>query len=77
MKTNITLKLDKDLLREIKILAAQEDRSISGLVTETLEELIRRRKGYEAARKRAIARVRNARDLGLMHPVSRDELHER
>jgi len=77
MKTNITLKLDKALLREIKILAAEQDSSISKLLTEKLEEIVRKRKGYEAARKRAIARMRNARDLGWTPPKSRDELHER
>ena len=77
MKTNITLKLDKTLLREVKILAAEKDSSISKLLTEKLEEIVRERKGYEAARKRAIERMRNAKDLGLTPPASRDELHER
>ncbi len=76
-KSNITLKLDRNLLREIKILAAERDSSVSGLLTEKLEEMVRHRKGYEAAARRAIARMRNAKDLGLMRLSSRDELHER
>jgi len=64
MKANITLRLDKALLREVKILAAEQDRSLSGFLIEKLKEIVRERKGYESARKRAIARMRNARDLG-------------
>ena len=31
MKTNVTLKLDADLLREARVVAAEEGRSISAL----------------------------------------------
>ena len=77
MKTNITLKLDSEILREVRILAAQEGSSISGLLATKLEEIIRERKGYASAQKRALARLRKGADLGWMRPGSRDELHER
>jgi hypothetical protein len=77
MKTNITLKLDSAILREIRILAAQEGNSISGLLAEKLEEIIRERKGYARAQRRALARLRQGADLGWVPPASRDELHER
>ena len=77
METNITLKLDKTLLREVKILAAEQQSSISRFLTEKLEEIVRERKGFVAARQRAVTRMRNARDLGFTPPASRDELHER
>jgi hypothetical protein len=77
MKTNITLKLDTDALREARILAAQEGVSISGLLSRTLEEIVRQRKGYDRSRRRAIARLRKGFDLGWTPPRSRDELHER
>lgn len=35
-KTNITLKLDADLPREARIIAAEEGRSVNALVTERL-----------------------------------------
>jgi hypothetical protein len=76
-KANITLKLDRDLLREIRILAAEEDTSISALLTVHLQEIVRNRSGYEEAKKRAIARMRKGYDLGFTPPKSRDELHER
>jgi hypothetical protein len=77
MKTNITLKLDSDILREVRIIAAQEGSSISGLLAAKLEEIVRERKGYTRAKKRALARLRKGADLGWERPSSRDELHER
>jgi hypothetical protein len=77
MKTNITLKLDAALLREIRILAAEEGTSISALLAARLEEIVRQRKTYERARKRALARLREGLDMQWTPPRSRDELHER
>jgi hypothetical protein len=77
MKTNITLKLDTDILREARILAAEEGLSISGLLAAKLDEVVRQRKGYDRSRRRAVARLRKGFDLGWTPPRSRDELHER
>jgi hypothetical protein len=77
MKANITLKLDATLLREIRVLAAEEGTSISALLAARLEQVIRERKTYDRARKRALARLREGLDLQWRPPVSRDELHER
>jgi hypothetical protein len=76
MKANITLKLDVALLREIRIVAAEEGTSISGLLAARLEQIVRERKTYERARKRALARLREGLDLRWTPPRSRDELHE-
>jgi hypothetical protein len=77
MKTNITLKLDSDLLREARVLAAEEGRSISALLAERLESMVRERKAFDKARRRALARLRDGFDLRWTPPKSRDELHER
>jgi Family of unknown function (DUF6364) len=77
MKTNVTLKLDANLLKEARILAAEQGSSISRMLADKLEELVRERAGYERARKRALARLRAGMDLGWTRPDSRDELHER
>ena len=76
-KTNVTLKLDRDLLREVRIMAAEKDTSISALLTVHLQEIVKNRGGYEEARNRAIARMRKGWNLGWQKPKSRDELHER
>jgi hypothetical protein len=77
MKTNVTLKLDTTLLREVRILAAEQDTSISALLAARLEEIVRQRKTYDRARKRALARLREGFDTHWTPPGSRDELHER
>lgn len=77
MKTNITLKLEADLLREARVIAAEEGRSISALLTERLESIVRERKAFDRARRRAVARLRQGLDLQWTPPRSRDDLHER
>jgi hypothetical protein len=77
MKTNVTLKLDADLLREARVVAAEEGRSISALLTDRLESIVRERRAFDKARRHAMARLREGLDLHWSPPKSRDELHER
>ena len=77
MKSNITLRLDAGLIREAKVLAAQRGTSVSRMLAEQLEELVRREKDYGAAKRRALARLEMGFDLGWEPAGSRDELHER
>ena len=77
MRTNVTLKLDADLLREARILAAEQGSSISALLAEQLDTLIRERKAFDKARRRALARLRSGLDLRWTPPQSRDELYKR
>jgi hypothetical protein len=62
MKTNITLKLDADVLRDIRVLAAEEGTSISALLAAHLEQMVRERKTYDRARRRVLARLREELD---------------
>jgi hypothetical protein len=77
VRRNVTLKLDAALLREARILAAEEGRSLSALLADRLETLIRERKAFDRARRRALARLREGLDLQWTPPRTRDELHER
>lgn len=77
MKTNVTLKIDTDLLREARILAATEGSSISALLARSLEREVRKGKEYELARVHARARLRSGMKLGWTPPKSRDEIYER
>jgi hypothetical protein len=77
MKRNITLKIDADLLREARILTTQEGTSPSAVVATRPEQIVRERKSYHQARRRAIARLRKGFDLRWMPASSRNELHER
>ncbi len=77
MKANITLKMDAALLRELQMLASEQGTSVSALVADRLEQIVRERKAYDRARERALARLRDGLDLRWTRPGSRDVLHER
>ena len=51
---NITLKLSADMVRKVKVIAAERGTSISGLLAEKLEELVGEDAEYQAARRRAL-----------------------
>lgn len=77
MMSNVTLKLDADILREVRVLAAEEGLSISAMLSAQLEAMVRQRKAFERARRRALARLRRGLDIQWTPPAARDELHER
>jgi hypothetical protein len=77
MKTNFTLRLDASLLRELRVLAAEEGNSVSALLVARLEQIVRERKSYDRSRRRALARLRKGMNLGWTPPRSRDEVYER
>jgi predicted transcriptional regulator len=76
---NITLALPRELLRQIKRLAADRDTSVSALMAEALTRLADEDRRYAAARRRGLAALRDARSLGTggRRTWTRDELHER
>ncbi len=76
---NLTLKIDADLYRQVKVIAAQRDSSISALVTEKLSELVEEETGFAQARARALDLLAKGFDLGTHGAIdwSRDDLHER
>jgi len=77
VKTNLTLRIDEELVQEAKVLAARRGSSVSRLVAEQLEALTRRDRAYEAARRRAEARLKQGYDLQFSPAQSRAELHDR
>ena len=76
---NITLTLPRELLKQIKRLAADRDTSVSALMVQALSSLADEDRRYSAARKRALGALTEARSLGTNGTVTwrRDELHER
>lgn len=51
-KQNITLSLSKDLLLKVKHLAIDQNTSVSGLLTQTLKEIVRKDEDYKLAKER-------------------------
>ena len=76
-RANLTVKIDKDLIRKIRVVAAEECTSISALFSEFIQEKYAKTESYENARKRAIALMNSGIELNWEKPLSRDEMHER
>jgi hypothetical protein len=76
---NVTLALPRALLRKVKLLAVERDMSISGLLTDFLEEIVKKHDDYERARRKAIRDLRRPPDLATGGRASwkRDDLHRR
>ena len=79
MATNITIRVDDHLAREMKILAAKKGTSLSAMATEFFASLTRCDSAYEHARTRDIALMRRGFNMGTQGKATwtRDELHER
>ena len=63
-RQNVTLPLPKELLKSAKVIAAQEDKSLSALIWESLVEKLQCSSGYAGARRRQISLMREGIDLG-------------
>ena len=64
MKQNITLALDKELLKKVKVLAAKKDTSVTKLLTKQLDRIVSEEDHYESSRERALARLKKGFHLG-------------
>ena len=77
MKQNITLSLDKDLIRRAKVISAKRRSSISNMLSQELQRIVESSEKYEVARRKAISDLRTGYHLGGIITASREELHER
>ena len=77
MKQNITLSVDKSILRKARAYAAQRGVSVSAMLADELLRLVERETAYEQAKVRALARLRTPFHLGGEEPASRESLHDR
>ncbi len=77
MKQNITLAIDKQLLRRARAYAAQRGASVSSMLADELRLLIERETGYDRARRHALSLLDNPLPLGGRRPGNRDDLPDR
>ncbi len=77
MKQNITLSLDKDLIRKAKIISATRHSSVSHMLSQELIKIVESTEQYAVAKKRAISDLRSGYHLGGTITASREDLHER
>ena len=78
-RRNVTLSIPRQLLKQAKIIAASQDKSLSQFFSESLEEKVREKTDYSKAQKRQMWLLKKGLDLGTMGQVktSRDDLHVR
>ena len=76
---NVTLSIPRTLVKQAKIIAAIQDKSLSQLMRESLEEKVREETDYKKAKTRQIRLLKKGLDLGTEGQVeiSRVELHAR
>jgi len=77
MGRNITLSLDEEILREAKILAAEQGLSVSAFLRRELSRLVEDQRGYARARDAALRRLAHGTALGGGKLPAREELHDR
>ena len=76
---NVTLAVPEDLLRQLKVLAARQETSMSQMLTRTLQRMADDEDGYAEARRGMLDDLRRGYNLGTRGKIGwrRDSLHER
>ena len=76
---NITLAVPKKVLAKFKEIAFRQQKSVSKLMVEMMEETVLNEEGYRVARDRHLRRLDADVDLKTNGTISwkRDDLHER
>ena len=77
MKQNITLAIDKQLLKRARTYAAQRRTSVSAMLADELRNIVVRETEYQQARTKALAQLNSPFRLGGGKMPNRESLHDR
>lgn len=77
MKQNITLSLEKDIIKKGKVIAARRDTSISRMLSDLLKGMVENDARYEAAKRSALQLLKKGIHLGGRVDWKREDLYER
>ena len=77
MKQNITLPLDKQILKRARAFAAERGTSVSAMLAAELRNLIEREAEYSMAKVKALSLLDSPFHLGDRRTANRQDLHER
>ena len=77
MKQNITLAVEKKLLKQARVIAAERGLSVSALLSSELARLVEQEGTYRRAQTRAVARLESPLHLNFTNEPSRESLHDR
>jgi hypothetical protein len=64
MKQNITLSIEKEIIKKGKLIAAQHDTSISKMLSEQVKQIIDKEEQYQAAKRSALQTLKEGFHLG-------------
>ena len=77
MRQNITVAIDKQLLKRARAFAAQRGTSISAMLADELQKAIARETAYQQAQAKALAQLIAPFRLGGGKMPAREALHDR
>lgn len=77
MKQNITLALDKQVLKRARAFAAQRGTSVSAMLADELRRMVEEEAQYEQAKVKALAHLNSPFRLGGEKMADRESLHDR
>jgi hypothetical protein len=77
MKQNITLSMEKEIIKKGKIIAARKETSISKMLGDLLKEVTDNENRYQAAKRNALQHLKKGFHLGGRIDWKRDDLYDR
>jgi hypothetical protein len=77
MKQNITISLDKDLIKKGKIIASKKETSLNRLLSDFLKQIIEKEDYYEQCKRKALSILDKGYHLGGKITYTKEDLHER
>jgi hypothetical protein len=77
MKQNVTIRLDKDLIKKGKVIASRKDTSLNRLLSDFLRQAVEEEDYYEQCKMNALDMLGKGYHFGGKVTCSREELHER
>jgi hypothetical protein len=77
MKQNLTLSIEKEIIKKGKIVAARQDTSISKMLADLLKGMVENDERYEAAKRSALQQLKKGIRLGGKITWNREDLYER
>jgi len=77
MKQNITISLEKDLIKKGKIIASKKETSLNRLLRDFLKRIVEEEELYELSKKKALNILNKGFHFGGEITCSREKLHER
>jgi HSP90 family molecular chaperone len=77
MKQNLTLSIEKEIIKKGKVVAARRDTSISKMLADLLKSMVENDERYESAKRSALQLLKKGVHLGGKITWNREDLYER